>query len=104
MADPETLLGARAHDRNTPAAADAIAFTGGIGIAAGVLLLSIHAFTHGDGRPTGVALSAVLIVVGYFALGALPRETHAAAVTLIVTGVPGTLGWWLLPGAHRFAD
>jgi hypothetical protein len=104
MADPETLLGARAHDRGTPAAADAIAFTGGIGIAAGVLLLSIHAFTHGDGRPTGVALFAVLIVVGYFALGVLPRETHAAAVTLIVAGVPGTIGWWLLPGAHRFAD
>ena len=104
MADAETLLGARARDRATPAAADAIAFTGGIGIAAGVLLLSIHAFSHGDGRPTGVCLFAVLIVVGYFALGLLPRETHAAAVTLIVAGVPGTIGWWLLPGAHRFAD
>jgi hypothetical protein len=46
----------------------------------------------------------VLIAVGYLALGLLPREIHPAAVTLIVAGVPGAIGWWLLPHAHRFAD
>ena len=29
---------------------------------------------------------------------------HAAAITVIVAGVPGMLGWWILPHAHRFAD
>ena len=104
MADLETLPGPRAHDRSAPAAADAVAFTGGLGIAVGVLLLSIEGYSRGHGRTTGIALFAVLIVVGYFALGLAPRETHPAAVTLIVAGVPGTIGWWLLPHAHRFAD
>jgi hypothetical protein len=104
MADDDKVIGARTHDRSAPAAADAIAFTGGLGIAVGVLLLSIEGYSRGHGRTTGIALFAVLIVVGYFALGLLPRETHPAAVALIVAGVPGTIGWWLLPHAHRFAD
>ena len=104
MADVEALLGARAHERSAPAAADAIAFTGGLGIAVGVLALSADYYAHGHGRWPGIALFLVLIAVGYLALGLLPREIHPAAVTLIVAGVPGAIGWWLLPHAHRFAD
>ena len=65
---------------------------------------SIDFYTKGHGRWLGIALFAVLIAVGYLALGLLPRETHPAAVTMIVAGVPGAIGWWLLPHAHRFAD
>ncbi|MDQ1509023.1 MAG: hypothetical protein QOG50_867 [Actinomycetota bacterium] len=104
MADVESLLGARALERSAPAASDAVAFTGGLGIAAGVLVLTIDFNQHGHGRWPGIAFFAGLIAVGYLALGLLPRETHPAAVTLIVAGVPGALGWWILPHAHRFAD
>jgi hypothetical protein len=104
MADSELLLGARAYERSAPAAADAIAFTGGLGIAAGVLFLTADMYAHDHGRAPGVALFVVLIAVGYLMLSFLPRPTHPAAVTLIVTGVPGAFGWWLLPHAHRFAD
>ena len=97
-------MGARASKRDAPAAADAVAFTGGLGIAVGVLLLAVDFNTHGHGRWPGVALFAVLVAVGYLALGVLPRELHAAAVTLIVAGVPGAIGWWILPHAHRFGD
>jgi hypothetical protein len=104
MADVEALLGARAYERTAPSAADAVAFTGGLGIAVGVLMLSADYYAHGHGRWPGIALFLVLIVIGYLALGLLPREIHPAAVTLIVAGVPGAIGWWLLPHAHRFAD
>jgi hypothetical protein len=104
MADAELLLGARAYERSAPAAADAIAFTGGLGVAAGVLLLTADIYAHDHGRAPGVALFVLLIAVGYLTLSFLPRPTHPAAVTLIVAGVPGALGWWLLPGADRFAD
>jgi len=104
MADAALLLGARAHERGVPAASDAIAFTGGLGIAAGVLILTADMYAHDHGRGPGVALFVVLIAVGYLTLSFLPRPTHPAAVTLIVAGVPGALGWWLLPGADRFAD
>jgi len=104
MAEAGLLLGERAYERTAPAAADAIAFTGGLGIAAGVLLLTGDMYAHGHGRAPGVALFVVLIVAGYLALSFLPHPTHPAAVTLIVTGVPGAFGWWLLPHAHRFAD
>ena len=97
MADVEPLLGARAFERSAPAAADAVAFTGGLGIAVGVLVLTIDFYGHGHGRWPGIALFAVLVAVGYLALGFLPRETHPAAVTLIVAGVPGAIGWWILP-------
>jgi hypothetical protein len=97
-------LDARALERSAPAASDAVAFTGGLGIAVGVLLLSIEYYTKGHGRWPGIALFAVLVAVGYLALGLLPRETHPAAVTMIVAGVPGAIGWWLLPHANRFAD
>ncbi len=102
--DKNALLGARAAERSAPAASDAVAFTGAIGIAVGVLLLSGDFSTHGHGRWPGVALFAVLIAVGFLALSLLPPETHPAAVTLIVVGVPGVFGWWLLPNAHKFAD
>src|SRR5215212_6375350 len=95
--DGNALLGARAYERSAPAASDAVSFAGGIGIAVGVLLLTIDLNTNGHGRGPGIALFAALIAVGYLALGLLPREVHAAAVTLIVTGVPGTIGWWILP-------
>jgi hypothetical protein len=104
MADVEPVLGARAYERSAPAASDAVAFAGGLGIAAGVLLLSFDLNTHGHGRWPGIALFAALVAIGYLVLGLLPRETHPAAVTLIVAGVPGAVGWWLLPHAHRFAD
>src|SRR3954466_13839079 len=97
-------LDARALERSAPAASDAVAFAGGFGIAVGVLLLSIDFYTKGHGGGRGMALFAALIAVGYLALGLLPRETHPAAVTMIVAGVPGAVGWWLLPPAHRFAD
>ncbi len=100
----DALLGAPAYERNAPAASDAVAFTGGLGIAVGVLLLTIDMNTHGHGRWPGIALFAVLVAVGYLALGLLPRQLHPAAVTLIVAGVPGAVGWWILPHAHRFAD
>ena len=97
-------LDARALERSAPAASDAVAFAGGLGIAVGVLLLSIEFYTKGHGRWPGIALFSALIAVGYLALGLLPSETHPAAVTMIVAGVPGAVGWWLLPHAHRFAD
>lgn len=104
MADDDTLVGDRTRDRNAPAAADAVAFTGGLGIAVGAMLLASEAFKRGHGRTAGIALFAGLIVIGWFALGILPRATHPAAVTLVVVGVPGAIGWWILPHAHRFAD
>ena len=70
MADVEPLLGARAYERSAPAAADAVAFTGGLGIAAGVLLLTVDFYAHDHGRWPGIALFAVLVAVGYLALGA----------------------------------
>jgi hypothetical protein len=102
--DRDELFGARAYERSAPAASDALAFGGGIGIAAGTLLLAGDLYAHGHGRWPGIALFAVLIAVGYLALGLLPREVHPAAVTLIVAGVPGAVGWWLLPHAHKFGD
>ena len=39
-------LDARALERSAPAASDAVAFTGGLGIAVGVLLLSIEYYTN----------------------------------------------------------
>jgi hypothetical protein len=106
MDDGSRLIAARATTRGraAPAASDAVAFTGGIGIALGVLLLSVNFASHGDGRPPGVALFAALLVAGYIGLWVLPKEAHPAAVTCIVIGVPGALGWWILPHAHRFAD
>ena len=104
MADSDILPNARDRERRAPAAADAIAFTGGLGIAVGVFLLTGDFFAHGHGRPPGVALFAVLVAVGFLALGLLPHSTHAAAVTLIAAGIPGALAWWILPHAHRFAD
>src|SRR5262245_52411391 len=104
MADAEFLVGARAFERSAPAAADAIAFTGGLGIAVGVLLLTADLYAHDHGRAPGVALFVVLIAIGYLTLARLPHPAHPAAVTLIVAGVPGAFGWWLLPHAHRFAD
>jgi hypothetical protein len=103
MADG-AVLGERARDRGTPAASDAIGFTGGVGIALGVLLFTIDFYAHGHGRPPCVALFVVLIAAGYLGLWLLPTEMHTAAVTVIVVGVPGAIGWWLLPHAHRFAD
>ena len=44
------VLGERARDRVAPTAADAIAFTGGIGIAFGVLLFTIDFNDEGHGR------------------------------------------------------
>lgn len=104
MADVEALVGARAYERSAPAASDAVAFTGGLGIAVGVLVLTFDFYAHDHGRWPGIALFAVLVAVGYLALSLLPREIHPAAVTLIVAGVPGAIGWWLLPHAHRFGD
>ena len=106
MDDDDTLISARARsfDRAAPAASDAVSFTGGIGIALGVLLLTVNFSVHGDGRAQGVLLFALLVALGYLALLVLPRPTHPAAVTVIVTGVLGTFGWWILPHAHRFAD
>jgi hypothetical protein len=104
VADAELFLGARAFDRSAPSAADAIAFTGGLGIAAGVLFLAADMYAHDHGRAPSVALFVVLIALGYVTLSFLPHPTHPAAVTLIVAGVPGAFGWWLLPHAHRFAD
>ena len=98
------VLGDRSRERGAPAASDAIGFTGGVGIALGVLLFSVDFYAHGHGRPPCVALFAVLIAAGYVGLWLLPAEMHSAAVTVIVVGVPGALGWWLLPHAHRFAD
>ena len=63
MADVEALLGARAHERSAPAASDAVAFTGGLGIAVGVLALTADFYAHGHGRWPGIALSLVLIFV-----------------------------------------
>ena len=103
MAD-DAVWGDRARARRNPAAGDAIAFTGGVGIAVGVLLFTIDFYRHGHGRPPGVALFAVLIAAGYVGLWLLPQEMHTAAVTVIVVGVPGAIGWWILPHAHRFAD
>lgn len=102
--DKNALLGARASERSAPAASDAVAFTGGLGISIGVLLLTIDLSTHGHGRWPGIALFAALIAVGFLALSLLPHETNPAAVTMIVVGVPGAIGWWLLPHAHRFGD
>jgi hypothetical protein len=102
--DRNTLLGARAHERSAPAAADAVAFAGGLGIALGVLLLTGDLKAHDHGDWPGIALFAVLVAVGFLALGLLPRALHPAAVTLIVTGVPGAVGWWILPGADSFGD
>src|SRR5260221_14294285 len=102
MAEIEAVLGARAYERGAPAASDAVAFAGGLGIAVGVLLLTSDLYTHGHGRWPGIALFFVLVAVGYLALGLLPRETHPAAITMIVAGVPGAVGWWILPHAHRF--
>jgi hypothetical protein len=37
-------------------------------------------------------------------LALLPPRVHPAAITMIVIGVFGALGWWWLPKAQRFAD
>jgi hypothetical protein len=100
----DALFGTRASERSAPAASDAVAFTGGLGISIGVLLLTIDLNNHGHGRWPGIALFAVLIAVGFLALSLLPPETNPAAVTLIVVGVPGAIGWWLLPHANKFGD
>lgn len=98
------MLGERARDRGAPTAADATAFTGGVGIAFGVLLFTIDFSDNGSRRVPGIALFVALIAAGYVALWFLPRAMHAAAVTVIVAGVPGAIGWWILPHANEFRD
>jgi hypothetical protein len=44
------------------------------------------------------------VLVGVVMLALLPSRVHPAAITMIVIGVFGALGWWWLPHAHRFAD
>jgi hypothetical protein len=104
IADADVWSGKRARERGAPAAADAIAFAGGLGVALGVLFLTVDLYAHDHGRAPGVALFVVLLAAGYLMLAFLPNPIHPAAVTLVVAAVPGAVGWWLLPGADRFAD
>jgi hypothetical protein len=95
---------ALARHRAVPTLAEAISATGGVAVTLGVLLITIDLRADNPGRAAETALFAALVLAGYLTLRLLPAETHAAGVSAIVLGIPGTLGWLLLPGAHRYAD
>jgi hypothetical protein len=47
---------------------------------------------------------AGLALVGIAVVALLPRDLHAAGVAATAIGIPGALGWFFFPHAHRFAD
>ncbi len=104
MTDLRGSIEHRARTRGEPRLSDAVASTGGIAVGLGVLFIAIDLYDDHPGRSAEVALFAGLVLVGYVALLALPRALNAAGITAVVIGVPGALGWWLLPGAHKFGD
>jgi hypothetical protein len=97
-------LDEHARARGEPSLATVVSATGGAAVTLGVLLITIDMRAGASGHLAEAGLFAALIVAGYLVLALLGRETHPAAVTAIVLGVPGALGWWLLPGAHSFGD
>ena len=103
---PERLisLGERARARGLPSLADAISATGGIAVALGVLLITIDIRADQGGRAAEAGLFAALVLAGYLVVLLMPAEAHAAGVSAIVLGIPGALGWAVLPGAHTIGD
>jgi hypothetical protein len=99
-----SAIRARAQQRGVPSLAEAISATGGVALALGILLITIDLRAAHGGRGEPTALFAALVLAGYVAVWLLPTEAHAAGVAAIVLGIPGALGWLILPGAHRFAD
>jgi hypothetical protein len=97
-------IGTRTRARGVPSLAEAVSATGGIAVAIGVLLITVDIRADHSGRGAEAALFGGLVLVGYLAVLLLPVGTHGAGVSAIVLGIPGALGWLLLPGAHSFGD
>ncbi len=104
MSDRGGSLGVTVRARGVPALGQAVSATGGAAVALGVLLVSIDIRAENPGRAAPTALFAALVVAGYLVVALGPRETHPAGVTAVVLGIPGALGWGLLPGARSFGD
>jgi hypothetical protein len=97
-------LGAHARARGLPSLAEAVSATGGIAVALGVLLITIDIRADNSGRAAESALFAALVLAGYLVVLLLPAPTHPAGIAAVVLGIPGAIGWAVLPGAHRFED
>ncbi len=97
-------IGTRTRARGVPSLAEAVSATGGIAVAIGVLLITVDIRADHPGRGAEAALFGGLVLLGYLAVLLLPVGTHGAGVSAIVLGIPGALGWLLLPGAHSFGD
>jgi hypothetical protein len=97
-------IGTRTRNRGVPSLAEAVSATGGVAVALGVLLVTIDIRADHSGRGAEAALFAGLVLVGYLAVLVMPPVTHAAGVSAVVLGIPGALGWLLLPGAHDLGD
>ncbi|HEV7526318.1 MAG TPA: hypothetical protein VGP92_15215 [Acidimicrobiia bacterium] len=104
MSSGRATIRARLRDRGIPSLAQAVSATGGVAIALGVLLISIDIRADNSGRAAETALFAGLVLAGVLVLVLLPDGLHPAGVSAIVLGIPGALGWLLLPGAQKFAD
>ncbi len=90
--------------RGEPTLAAAVTASGGAAVALGVLLITVDMRADSSGHLAEAGLFAALVVAGYLALALLGPDTHPAGIAAIALGVPGALGWWLLPGAHSFGD
>lgn len=91
-------------ERPAPSLAEAVSATGGIGVAIGILLISIDTYADHPLRLPPVAMFAGLTLVGILVAALLPSDLHAAGVAAMAIGIPGALGWFFFPHAHRFAD
>jgi len=97
-------LDEHARARGEPELAASVSAAGGAAVTLGVLLITIDIRAGSSGRAAEAGLFAALVVAGYLVLTFLGAEIHPAGVTAVVLGIPGALGWWLLPGAHSFDD
>ncbi len=97
-------LDEHARARGEPSLATVVSSTGGAVVTLGVLLITIDMRAGASGHLAEAGLFAALIVAGYLVVSLLGSETHPAGITAIALGIPGALGWWLLPGAHSFGD
>jgi hypothetical protein len=104
LADASRTIRERARIRGIPSLADAVAATGAVAVAIGVLLMAVDVHAAQSGVAAETAMFAGLVLAGYLVLIFAPAEVHAAGVTAIVLGIPGAMGWAFLPGAHSFGD
>jgi hypothetical protein len=99
-----TDLHTRGEKRGEPKLSDAIATTGAIAIAIGVLLIAIDTYAGNSKNAGPAAMFGGLAVAGYLVAMFAPSTLKPAGITAVVIGLPAALGWWLLPGARDIGD